>query len=73
MAPTAAEQLRRVLGVIPRLADGDEHRIADIARLAGVDTKTLMRDLQALAFRYDEPAEMREAVVERLKTSAARI
>lgn len=57
MSPqTAAEQLRRVLAVIPRLADGDEHPIADVARMAGVDEPTLMRDLQALAFRYDEPA-----------------
>jgi proteasome accessory factor C len=55
MAATAAEQLRRVLAIIPRLADGEEHLIADIAEFAGVDAQTLMRDLQALAFRWDDP------------------
>jgi proteasome accessory factor C len=53
---TATDQLRRVLAVIPRLADGEEHPIGEIAKMAGVDTPTLMRDLEALAFRYDEPA-----------------
>jgi proteasome accessory factor C len=53
---TAAEQLRRVLAVVPRLADGEEHPIAEVAQMAGVDERTLMGDLEALAFRHDEPA-----------------
>ena len=56
MSADAATQLRRLLGVIPRLADGESHAIADVARSAGVDPKLLIRDLHALSERFGEPA-----------------
>lgn len=55
-AVTASTQLRRLLHVIPRLADGEEHSIADIARLAEATPEALFADLRALVERYDTPA-----------------
>ncbi len=55
MAETAATQLRRLLAVIPALADGEEHSLADIAARVNVAPGTLLRDLQSLAVRFDEP------------------
>lgn len=55
MAETAATQLRRILAVIPALADGEEHSLTDIAGRVDVAPGTLLRDLQSLAIRFDEP------------------
>jgi predicted DNA-binding transcriptional regulator YafY len=55
MTATAAAQLRRILALIPRLADGDEHAIADVAGAAGVPAADLLRDLEALSERFDAP------------------
>lgn len=55
-AETAATQLRRLLHVIPRLADGEEHSLADVARLVDASPKVLLADLTALVDRYDTPA-----------------
>src|SRR6476469_10265822 len=52
---TAAAQLRRILQIIPEIADGCEHDLHEVARQAGVDAETLLRDLKALADRYGEP------------------
>lgn len=53
---TAAAQLRRVLHLIPALADDREHRVEEIAGILGVDRRTVLADLQALADRTDVPA-----------------
>lgn len=53
---SAAEQLHRILHLIPALADDREHRVEEVARQAGVDRRTLMGDLRALADRTDVPA-----------------
>ena len=55
MAETAATQLRRILAVIPALADGEEHSLSDIASRVDVAPRTLLKDLQSLAIRFDEP------------------
>ncbi len=55
MSDTAAGQLRRILRVIPELADGQAHEIDAIAERAGVDKETLISDLRALATRHGEP------------------
>ena len=52
---TAALQLRRILHLLPRLADGEAHRMDDVLAEAGVDMGTLMRDIQLITERYDEP------------------
>lgn len=59
---TAAQQLRRVLALIPRIADDRAHPVADLARLAGTDPATLLRDVRALADRFDDPGAFVEAV-----------
>lgn len=60
---TAAAQLRRLLQIIPRLADGEEHPIARIARIAGVeDGRQLIADLQSLVDRFDMPGAFVEGV-----------
>lgn len=55
-AETAATQLRRLLHLIPELADDAEHSIAEVARLAGTTPKAVLADLNALVERYDVPA-----------------
>jgi proteasome accessory factor C len=53
---TAASQLRRLLQLIPHLADGNEHPIEEVARQVGADPATLLQDLRAMSERLDEPA-----------------
>lgn len=55
MADTAASQLRRVLDLIPRFADGEEHPIAAVASAAGTSAADLMADIYSLSERFDEP------------------
>lgn len=55
MTDTAAAQLRRILAVIPELADDHEHSLEDVAAKVGVDPSTVLRDLESLAVRFDEP------------------
>ena len=55
MSETAAARLRRILLLIPHLADGSEHRVTDLARAVGADRETLVRDLETLVTREDEP------------------
>ena len=55
MSGTAADQLRRLLDLVPRMADGALHPIRDLAVAIGTDEKTLVRDLGSLAARYDTP------------------
>jgi proteasome accessory factor C len=55
MSETAAARLRRILLLIPHLADGGEHRVVDLARAVGTDRETLVRDLETLVMRDDDP------------------
>ena len=55
MADNASSQLRRVLDLIPRFADGEEHAITDVATAAGTSVGDLMDDLYSLGERFDEP------------------
>ena len=55
MPDTAASQLRRVLDLIPRFADGEEHSIADVASAAGTSVAGLMTDIYSLSERFDDP------------------
>ena len=52
---TAAAQLRRVLHLIPHLADGEPHAIDAVARTAGVDRDRLLRDIESLSERFEVP------------------
>lgn len=51
----SATQLRRLLALLPRIADGQEHAIGDVARELGVDEQTVTADLHALSERYGDP------------------
>lgn len=62
MMETAAAQLKRILHVIPTLADDQDHPIEEVARLAGVDRKTIVRDLRSVAERFDDPGGFVEGV-----------
>jgi proteasome accessory factor C len=58
----AAAQLRRLLAVIPHLADGEEHSLEDVAEEIGTDAETVLRDLRAISVRFDEPGGFVEGV-----------
>ena len=73
MTAPAAEQLRRLLHLIPELADGDEHALDEVARRAGVDVATLVADLRALADRYDDPGGFVEGVQIEIGPTHARV
>jgi predicted DNA-binding transcriptional regulator YafY len=62
MSDTAAAQLRRILDLIPRLADGEEHPIADVAKAAGTNPADVLRDLEAVSERFDAPGGFVEGV-----------
>jgi proteasome accessory factor C len=62
MSDTAAAQLRRVLLLIPRLADGEEHALADVAREAGVNAEQVLRDIASISERFDTPGGFVEGV-----------
>jgi predicted DNA-binding transcriptional regulator YafY len=50
---TAARQLRRILDVLPRIADGEFHRLDEIERRDEVNAATLVKDLRSLSERDD--------------------
>lgn len=51
----AATQLRRILHLLPRLADGEAHQLDDVLAESGMELSTLMRDIQLITERYDGP------------------
>jgi predicted DNA-binding transcriptional regulator YafY len=59
---TAAAQLRRILHIIPELADDEDHAIAEVAARLGLDRATLLKDLYAISERYGDPAGFVEGV-----------
>lgn len=61
-ADTAAAQLRRVLQLIPLLADDSDHPIDEVAAAVGVKRAALLRDLESLAERFDDPGGFVEGV-----------
>jgi proteasome accessory factor C len=59
----AAAQLRRVLALIPELADDEEHAIDDLSGRLETDRATQIQDLQSLTNRFDDPAGFVDAGV----------
>jgi proteasome accessory factor C len=55
MPETAAAQLRRILHLIPQLADGEPHALHEVAGKAAVPEKTVLRDLQSISERFEVP------------------
>lgn len=62
MPDGARSQLARLLQIIPVIADGETHPLAEVARKAGVDSKTMLSDLRALSERLDDPGGFVETV-----------
>ena len=62
MSDAAAAQLKRILDLIPRLADGDEHPIDEVAKAAGTDATHVLRDLESVSERFDVPGGFVEGV-----------
>ncbi len=62
MTDTAAAQLRRLLELIPHLADDKSHSIDAVAKRARTERRTLLRDLRALAERANDPGGFTEGV-----------
>jgi proteasome accessory factor C len=51
----AARQLRRLLLLIPAIADGDARSIEEVAALAQTDRDTIFKDLYSLSERFGDP------------------
>ncbi len=62
MTDTASAQLRRILHIIPQLADDRPHSLEEIAERVGVDVDTIQRDLWSLVTRFEEPGGFVEGV-----------
>ena len=62
MSDAAAGQLRRILAMVPELADDEEHGIDELAKRLGVDRPTLLGDLRSLTERFDDPGGFVEGV-----------
>ena len=62
MSETAAAQLRRILHIIPQLADDEPHSLSEIAARVGVDVETLRSDLWSLVSRFQDPGGFVEGV-----------
>lgn len=58
----AVEQLRRLLLLVPQLADGEEHPIDEVARAIGATRELVLDDVRALINRVDAPGGFVEGV-----------
>ncbi len=56
MADTAAAQLRRILHIIPQLAEDREIPLSEVAEKVGVSPAILLKDLKSLTERFDTGA-----------------
>jgi proteasome accessory factor C len=60
MSDIASAQLRRILALLPELANEGMHPIEPLAARLGSDRETLLGDLRALADRFDDPGGFAE-------------
>lgn len=58
----AAAQLRRILHLVPHIANGEELALHDVAARLGTSVEELQRDLYSLVDRYDMPGGFVEGV-----------
>jgi proteasome accessory factor C len=52
---TASDQLRRILHLIPKLADGEPHQIDDLVEDLGTERSVLLQDLHSITERFEVP------------------
>jgi proteasome accessory factor C len=62
MNASASDQLRRILRLIPQLADDKDHSLADVAAAVGIDPANLLSDLSSISDRFDAPGGFIEGV-----------
>ena len=55
MSDTAAAQLRRILHLIPLLADGEPRSLDEVSRRAGVDRHVVLGDIESISERFEVP------------------
>jgi proteasome accessory factor C len=55
MTDTAAKQLKRILHVLPEIADGKEHKLSVVSRRVGIPKDVLLADLKSLADHQEAP------------------
>ena len=58
MADTAAAQLHRILAVIPRFADDQDHDLEEVAALAGTNRRQIIKDFESITDRFDVPGHL---------------
>lgn len=54
MTHDAVTQLRRLLHLLPVMADGESHSYEEVARQAGTDVASILRDLRDVSERYSD-------------------
>jgi proteasome accessory factor C len=55
VSETAAQQLSRVLQLIPEIADGESHDVDELAARLDITRQMLLHDVISLGERFDEP------------------
>jgi proteasome accessory factor C len=55
MVDSAAGQLRRILHLIPHLADGEPHSFDEVASRAGIDRAAILGDIESISERFEAP------------------
>ena len=55
MSDTAADQLRRILHLIPILADGEPHSLDEVSARAGVERSLVFGDIESISERFEVP------------------
>ena len=61
-ATGASAQFRRILLLVPQIANGEEHDVAEVAQRLGTTVEVLQQDLFSLVTRYDAPAGFLDGV-----------
>ena len=62
MSQSASDQLKRILHLIPHLADEQEHPLGTLASSIGTSPEQLMSDLSSISERFDAPGGFVEAL-----------
>ena len=62
MTDKAQDRLRRLLHLLPRIADGQDHLVDEVAKQLGVTRALLLADLQLLSQRFNDPGGFIESV-----------
>jgi predicted DNA-binding transcriptional regulator YafY len=62
VSQSATQQLKRILNLIPQLADEREHPLDDLASTIGVSPSQLMADFISISERFDAPGGFVEGV-----------